>query len=54
MPVMATGLSLAMTNWGVVVEQPQAILNAVIKRKLWLVLGLLASVPTILRDKTTG
>jgi signal transduction histidine kinase/CheY-like chemotaxis protein len=40
MPVMATGLSLATTNWGVVVEQPQAILNAVIKRKLWLVLGL--------------
>ena len=39
-PVMATGLPLPMTNWGVVVEQPQAILYALIKQKLWLVLGL--------------
>src|SRR5262245_10302806 len=27
-PVMATGLSLPMTQWGVVIEQPQAILYA--------------------------
>jgi sensor c-di-GMP phosphodiesterase-like protein len=29
-----------MTNWGVVVEQPRAILYPPIKRKLWLILGL--------------
>ncbi|HEY7495859.1 MAG TPA: ATP-binding protein, partial [Candidatus Tectomicrobia bacterium] len=39
-PVIATGLSLAVTNWGVVVEQPQAMLYALIKRKLWFAIGL--------------
>jgi hypothetical protein len=40
--VMATGLPLPMTTWGVVVEQPQAVLYTRIKRKIWLVLGPLA------------
>ena len=33
--VMATGLPLISTGWGVVVEQPQSLLFASIKQKLW-------------------
>ena len=40
--VMATGLSLPQTGWGVVVEQSQAVLYAPIIRKIWLVVMLSA------------
>jgi HAMP domain-containing protein len=40
--VIATGLSLPQTGWGVVVEQSQALLSAPIIRKLWLVVILSA------------
>ncbi len=33
--VVATGVSLTMTGWGVVVEQPESILYASIRHKLW-------------------
>ena len=38
--VMATGLPLPQTGWGVVVEQSQAVLYAPIIRKIWLVVSL--------------
>jgi signal transduction histidine kinase/DNA-binding response OmpR family regulator len=38
--VMATGLPLTRTGWGVVVEQPQSILYASIRQKLWFAIGL--------------
>jgi signal transduction histidine kinase/CheY-like chemotaxis protein len=40
MPVMATGLPLPMTGWGVVVEQPQSVLYAPIQQKLWFAIGI--------------
>jgi hypothetical protein len=40
--VMATGLPLTRTGWAVVVEQPQSILYASIRRKLWFAVGLSA------------
>ena len=40
--VMATGLALPQTGWGVVVEQSQAVLYAPIIRKIWLVVILSA------------
>jgi signal transduction histidine kinase/CheY-like chemotaxis protein/HPt (histidine-containing phosphotransfer) domain-containing protein len=40
--VLATGLHLPKEQWGVVVEQPQAILYAPIAQKLWFTLGLSA------------
>jgi PAS domain S-box-containing protein len=39
LPVMATGLSLPRTSWGVVVEQPLSILYAPIRQKLWFGIG---------------
>jgi signal transduction histidine kinase/CheY-like chemotaxis protein len=38
--VLATGLHLPVGQWGVVVEQPQAILYAPIAQKLWFTLGI--------------
>ena len=40
--VMATGLPLTRTGWGVVVEQPQSILYASIRHKLWFAIVLSA------------
>ena len=40
--VMATGLPLTRTGWAVVVEQPQSILYASIRHKLWFAVGLSA------------
>jgi signal transduction histidine kinase/DNA-binding response OmpR family regulator len=38
--VMATGLALPHTGWGVVVEQPSALLYASVRRKLWFAFAL--------------
>jgi HAMP domain-containing protein len=40
--VLATGMPLPGTRWGVVVEQPQSVLYAPIQHKLWLAIGLSA------------
>jgi signal transduction histidine kinase/ActR/RegA family two-component response regulator len=40
--MMATGVPLTATGWGVVVEQPQAVLYASIQQKLWFAIGLSA------------
>ena len=40
--VMATGLPLTRTGWAVAVEQPQSILYASIRHKLWFAVGLSA------------